>query len=244
MMHLSRSFGGVSVRSFGRAPRWSALQAASGAVNVKANVNHLANRMPMQTNYPRYMSSRKQTDKLLYDFLREEAANCKENPTERSEALVNFLNDGWKMETKPGKVLFRRRLGIENIEVEIVSEALVPPPPPEDEEPPEGLENQYDGFKIHISKDGLSNSVRFECYAHRGVLEVVDISILNHMKDVVQRVRVDEIEERGQERVFDYLEERGFNNDFTFVVNDALRNFQDQEYEQWLSSMAHFLSAE
>jgi hypothetical protein len=161
------------------------------------------------------------------------------------EHLDAALKNGWKPEVhKYGSYTLRKDNKGEQIEVKFYSEHEVERQEFEEdeEEPPRGLENQYDFFQVTIRKSDRSQYVTIDCYANRGVLEVADITTFDSKDNsVIARVRVDELEEEGQEAFFDYLEERGIDNNFCFVVSDGLESYRRDDYNKWLSSLENFL---
>jgi len=174
----------------------------------------------------------------LIDFVERESSTAEE--TVETPVLDKFLKQGWWMETKPSIVLLITLKGSEKIEVELQTQTNDPTVNENEEETPDEPQ-QYDFFRVTVTKTG-DLSLMFDCYANRGVLEVADISVLGPNKELKSRVRMDELENEGQELFFDYLEERSISDDFCKVVSDALYKFDTKEYKDWLADVTKFLS--
>jgi len=105
------------------------------------------------------------------------------------------------------------------------------------------MEEQEDYFSVTISKRSAANSdLSFECCANRGFLEIDQIT-LKGKDGAVHMVKLHELEEEGQEAFYDYLEDRGVDNEFARTVFLALDYYDQMEFRQWVRGIRDFVSA-
>jgi len=177
-------------------------------------------------------------------------------PQPDSEQLTQFLQDTkWKINysVKDKIVTMTSTTPKETLEVIIYgytpdfAEEITDNTPPEEAEAmaadaPQYLQGQRDYFSVNVSKaKSTGKSLRFKCMADRGSLIVDYIEVLKGT-EVQNRVKIEELEDAGQDLFFDFLNERHINNEFCSVIFYALNEYDNQEYKQWLEGVKDVVS--
>jgi len=170
-------------------------------------------------------------------------------PQSDSEQLNQFLQDtkmkiNYSMKDKT--VTLSSTSVKESLEVVVYghtaefAEEITDNTPPEEAEAmaadaPDYLQNQRDYFTVTVNK-AKAKSLRFKCMADRGSLIVDYIEVLKN-GEVQSRVKIEELEDAGQDLFFDFLNERHINNEFCSIVYYAMNEYDNQEYKQWLDGV-------